>query len=111
MTLTFSFLTLKPSKRYKLGSLGLGLTQLHPFPESLGRCLGLVGQGDYVCRSLLSQLLRAPRVCTLLRVGMQAGTVIAALGHVSRAKHGTMSGAAFAGISVNCPDGALPGPL
>lgn len=40
MTPTFSFLTLKPSRRYKLGNLGL--IPLHPLPGSLGRCVGQV---------------------------------------------------------------------
>jgi len=50
-------------------------------------------------------------VCPLLRVGRQAGTVISALGRVSRGKHGTTGRAAFPGVSVACPDGALLGPL
>lgn len=64
---------------------------------------GVVGQGNYFCRSLLPQLLGAPGACTLLRTGTQAGTVIVALGHISWGKYRTMSNAAFPSVSVNCP--------
>lgn len=103
MTLTFSFLTLKPSKRYELEGFDSGPDPAAFILSIPGEMRGVVGQGDYVWRSLLPQLLGAPGACTFLRIGMQADTVIVALGHICCGKYRTMSSAAFPSVSVNCP--------
>lgn len=71
MTLTFSFLTLKPSKRYELNP------DLHPFPEFLGDVWDWL---DRVVSAFPAAV--SPTHLHFAENRNQAGTVIGALGHV-----------------------------